>query len=232
MSKIKVIAILAVIVMCLGILAVQAETQPAQTPVTEPATVPVQPQTYATEPMESQPVIGTVSTAPTGPTDASQPTTGVEGTTAPTATTAPTTEATEPTTFVRPTEMATEPATYSNYVSPAPIYTPGNQDYNKKDWENIELDLSDDKAPANPGGSFLNIKNNTSTEDERNPLFLILAIVFWFLALSAITFLLLYRPEKKAAFAKADSDKKEKKEKPEKSPKYEKKYSDDYNDGY
>ncbi|MBQ4569070.1 MAG: hypothetical protein IJA62_03255 [Ruminococcus sp.] len=232
MSKVKVIAILAVLVLSLGIFAVQAETQPAQTPVTEPATVPVQTQPYATEPVESQPVVGTVSTAPTSPTDTSEPATGIAGTTAPTATTAPATEATEPTTFVRPTEMVTEPATYSNYVSPAPIYTPGNQDYNKKDWENIELDLSDENAPANPGGSFLNIKNNTSTEDERNPMFLILAIVFWFLALSAITFLLLYRPEKKLAAAKPAFEKKEKKAKPEKSPRYEKKYTDDYNDGY
>ncbi len=232
MSKIKVIAILAVLVMCLGIFVVQAETQPAEAPVTEPVTAPVQTQPYASEPVESQPVVGTVSTEPTSPTDASQSASGVVSTTAPIATTAPVTEATEPTTFVRPTEIATEPATYSNYVSPAPIYTPGNQDYNKKDWENIELDLSDNKAPVNPGGSFLNIKNNTSTEDERNPLLLILAIVFWFLALSAITFLLLYRPEKKAAFAKATPQKKEKVEKPEKSPKYEKKYSDDYNDGF
>lgn len=233
MSKIKVIAILAVLVLCMGVFAVQAETQPVQTPVTNPvATSPVQTQPDITEPVESQPV-GTNPTSPANPTGPTQSASGVDGTTPSGATQPSSAAVTEPTTeFVRPTELVTEPSTYSDYVSPAPIYTPGNQDFQKNEWENIELDLSDEKKPGGTGGSFLNIKNNNSAEDQQNPLFLILAIVFWFIALSAITFLLLYRPEKKAAFAKAGFDKKQKKNHTEKSPKYERKYSDDYNDGF
>ncbi len=234
MSKIKVIAILAVLILCLGIFAVQAETQPVQAPVTEPVTVPVQSQPDVTEPATSQPV-GTNPTPPTSPTDASQPASGVVGTTAPSGATEPATEYTEPTTFVRPTEIVTEPATYSDYVSPAPIYTPGNQDYNKKEWENIELDLSADKAPANPGGSFLDIKNNTSTTDDVSGMQILLrwgGIGLLILGFAAATFAILYRPSVNPAYVKPADAQKEKKKKPEKSPRYERKYSDDYNDGY
>lgn len=223
MKKLKVIAFLIIAVLCMSTAVVQAETQP--TDIIE-ETQPVE-----SIPADSQPV----SSAPADTTDPSG-STDPSGVTQPSDATDPTGE-TEPVSAVRPTEYS-EPSTYSDYVSPAPVYTPADQDFEKKDWENIELNIDD--KPAGGSGSFLDIKNNTSKNDENNPMLLILCIVFCFLALSAITFLILYRPEKsKAANGKgvavrsAEKDSRNKKAARRRTPmNYERKYSDDYNDGY
>lgn len=222
MKKLRIIAFLIIAVLCMGTAAVQAETTPTDVMETQPVSgAPVE-----SQPVSSDPVDVTEPSGSTDPTDNTDP----SGATDPTG-------ETEPESTVRPTEYS-EPSTYSDYVSPAPIYTPADQDFEKNDWENIELNL-DDKA-SNGSGSFLNIKNNTSKEDEQNPLLLILCIVFWFLALSAITFLILYRPERnKASNVKGvpvrstEKGSRNKKDARRRAPRnYERKYSDDYNDGY
>ncbi len=235
MRKFRISALItALLILCFGIICVQAETQPTE--VINPTEAVVQPQEtipVQTEPVESIPDA-------TEPATDVQPTTGTE-TTDPSGVTEPSTVVTEPVETARPTEYS-EPSTYSDYVSPAPIYTPGDQDFKKNDWENIELNISD--KPSGGTGSFINIKNNTSKEDSNNPLLLVGCIAFWFLALSAITFLILYRPEKKAVAEVATDNDDAKDAAPKRKRRYsskkgadvvahyEKKYSDDYNDGF
>ena len=40
-----------------------------------------------------------------------------------------------------PTEFEEEPATHSDYESPEPLYTPGDQDYEKQEWHSLSLDV-------------------------------------------------------------------------------------------
>lgn len=213
MKKLSIIlASVLVVLFALGAFTAFAETVPA---VTEPvATSPV------TDPVVTNPA-EVSTTAPsedvTSPTDATDPTGATE---------APT-EVTEPVTdFVRPTEYDenNQPNTYSDYVSPAPVYTPAEQNFDKNEWEEIELDVDSNSAGV---GDFSAIKNNNSTGDEKSPLLLIMCIVFWCLALSCLTFVLLYKPKtgaKKAVAVKADGGKSVRRTEP--------KVSDDYNDGF
>lgn len=228
MKNIKVISIIMILLLSFGMLFAQAETLPAEGVETQPV---------ATDPVVSEPAV--TDPVATGTTDTTEPVTDATGTTDTTNATDPTataTEATEPESTARPTEY-NEPSTYSDYVAPENTYSPSNQDYNKNDWEDLELDLESDDSAG--GGDFLSIKNNTSKEDEHNPVLLVLCIVFWCLALSAITFMILYKPRKKAAVeAVAEQDDNESEHltaeiKHRKGAEgYEKKYSDDYDDGF
>lgn len=191
----------------------------ASADVTQPvATDPV-----PTAPPVTAPVINPTE-APTAPvTGSTDPTGDID----PTGVTEPTAQVTEPVTeFTRPTEYDedNEPNTYSDYVSPAPIYTPSDQDFEKKDWEEIELDIKEGANSAGVG-SFEDIKKNTAKGDQKSPLLLILCIVFWCLALSCLTFVILYKPKTaKAVSARKSSAPSHRRTDP--------KVSDDYNDGY
>lgn len=124
-------------------------------------------------------------------------------------------EETEASDYTEPTDITTEvhtnpPAptesdedsTYSDYVSPAPIYTPADQDFQEKDWQEIELDLSADPAPGKQ--SFADIQNDKSKGNDSIMGFLIGGIVLIFVALAGFTFVFLYNPyKKKKAPAKA-----------------------------
>lgn len=109
------------------------------------------------------------------------------------------TEPTDITTEVHTNPPApTEPdedSTYSDYVSPAPIYTPADQDFQEKDWQEIELDLSADPAPGKQ--SFADIQNDKSKGNDSIMGFLIGGIVLIFAALAGFTFVFLYNPYKK-----------------------------------
>lgn len=205
-------ALLVLTVLITGTATAFAETQPVTDPVTNPVTNPVEPET--TIPSETQ-----IVTDVTNPSDVTDPSDYSE----------PVTEETEPETeFVRPTEFDEDeqPNTYSDYVSPAPIYTPSDQDFEKKDWEEIKIEIKDDKGP-NTGniGSFDDIKTNTAKGDEKSPLLLILCIVFWCLALSCVTFVLIYKPKAVAVTTKNEPVK-------PRAKRTEPKVSDDYNDGF
>ncbi|MBQ8000649.1 MAG: hypothetical protein IJ298_05450 [Ruminococcus sp.] len=205
-------------VISMGVFTAFAETQPL-TP-TDPVT-PV-PTDVVTDPV-TDPVIPTESIPATGSTDVADPTD-------PSGVTEPSSIYTEPVTeFTRPTEYDddNQPNTYSDYVSPAPIYTPSDQDFQKNDWEEIELDIKANDPNSAGVGDFSSIKNNTSKGDEKSPLLLILCIVFWCLALSCLTFVILYKPKTgaKKAVASASSGRPA-------SRRTEPKVSDDYNDGF
>ena len=212
MKKFSVLlsVMLVMLVAVCGCVTAFAETQPATNPVvTSPVTSPVEPSAPATSP----------DTDVTNPSDVENPSEVTE----------PYTEQTEPETeFVRPTEYDedVQPNTYSDYVSPAPIYTPSDQDFEKKDWEEIKIEIKDDKG-ANKGniGSFDDIKTNNKKGDEASPLLLILCIVFWCLALSCVTFVLVYKPKVAPLAAKAEPQK-------PRAKRTEPKVSDDYNDGF
>lgn len=212
MKKISVIilSLSAAVLLSFGMLSASAETVPTELPPepTELVTIPVQ------EPTEVPTIPGEEVT---GPTDVTSPTGPTEE---------PVTEVTEPVTeFTRPTEYDedNQPNTYSNYVSPAPIYTPSDQDFEKKNWEEIKIEIKDTPNEGNVG-SFENIKGNTSKGDEKSPLLLILCIVFWCLALSCLTFVILYKPKTaKAVPAKAQT---------RVQRRTDPKVSDDYNDGF
>lgn len=206
--------ILMLVITCMGVVVAQAETQPV---VTDPV---------VTDPISSEVV--TDPTVPTG-TQATDPT----GTDATDPTVTDTTEFTEPETQ-RPTEYD-EPSTYSDYVSPAPIYTPGDQDYDKQEWDNLSLDLNNTNTSDDGPGSFAGIKNDRSTADRTNPVWIILCIVFWCLSLAAVTLAVLYRPRKAAGRVGASTHSRTESSASNKrtpSPRYERKYSDDYNDGF
>lgn len=212
-SSILLTGVLVLAMLVLSAFSAFAETQPA---ATDPA-----PSVVVTDPVDTTSAT-TPSTVPaTGSTD---PTDSTDSTGA----TEPTTEATEPVTeYTRPTEYDedNQPNTYSDYVSPAPIYTPSDQDFEKNDWEEIELDIKADSNSAGVG-DFSNIKNNTSKGDEKSPLLLILCIVFWCLALSCLTFVLLYKPKSaKKVPAKATAGRASQRRR-------DPKVSDNYNDGF
>lgn len=211
MKKLNIIftSLLMVALLLVSMLTAFAETVPTELPPvpTEQVTSPVYEPTEAPTGFEEN-VTNPTDVAPTGPTEE------------------PFTEVTEPLTdFSRPTEYDedNEPNTYSDYVSPAPIYTPSDQDFSKKDWEEIKIEIKDTPNEGNVG-SFDNIKGNTAKGDEKSPLLLILCIVFWCLALSCLTFVILYKPKtEKAVPVKAQ---------PRAQRRTEPKVSDDYNDGY
>lgn len=212
---------LIIVVLTCSAVAVSAETTPTNpVDVTSPA---------VTTPEPTEPVVTTPD-----PSQGADPTAPTEGTgadvTDPSGTEA---TGTEPATgFTRPTEYDEDdvPSTYSDYISPAPIYTPADQDFDKQDWEKIELDLD---VEPNKGGvsDFSNIKNNNTKGDKNSPLLLILCIVFWCLALSALTFMILYKPAdaKKARHAVANTSDGD--HKPPRRSK-ESHHLDDYNDGF
>ncbi|MBQ1977611.1 MAG: hypothetical protein II225_02565 [Ruminococcus sp.] len=149
-----------------------------------------------------------------------------------------------------PTEFEEEPATHSDYESPEPLYTPGDQDYEKQEWQSLSLDVSNTNKTGGPG-SFAQIKNDRSNRDKTNPVWIILCILFWCLSVAAITCAVLIKPKtpKKPAPAYAgrtgnDSGRTssgrssagrstQSRSSRTPSPRYEKKYSDDdYNDGF
>lgn len=177
MKKFKFLAVLFSVLMILSmaVIAVSAETEPTETIIyTEPYTE--------------------IETDPTFSTDyTTEPTEDTEYTEAPTE---PTTE------FVRPTEYPEDyqPSTHSNYVSPQPVYTPAEQDFNEVEWEKIELDISNNSAGV---GDFSSIKNNTSKGDSNNYTLLIVGIILIALAIAGITFVILYNPKMLAGKAVA-----------------------------
>ncbi len=208
--------LLVLTVLALGVFTAFAETEPAV------PTDPVAPTAPVTDPVDPVPTTVPVTVPATGATDTTD-STDPSGATEPS-----TAVSTEPVTeFTRPTEYDEndQPNTYSDYVSPAPIYTPSDQDFQKNEWEEIKLDIKDDKP--NPGGvgDFSNIKNNNTKGDEKSPLLLILCIVFWCLALSCLTFVILYKPKTAKAVATKTTDKSSVR-------RTEPKVSDDYNDGF
>lgn len=207
--------LLVLMFLAVGVFTVFAETQPVI------ATDPAVPTAPITNPADPDPTTAPETVPATGATDAT-------GSTEPTGYTEPATDVqTEPVTeFVRPTEYDEDeqPNTYSNYVSPAPVYTPSDQDFEKNEWEEIKLDIKENKTNSEGVGDFSNIKNNNTKGDEKSPLLLILCIVFWCLALSCLTFVILYKPKTAKAVAKTT----------DKAParRTEPKVSDDYNDGF
>ncbi|MBQ7385778.1 MAG: hypothetical protein IJW04_04630 [Ruminococcus sp.] len=88
-----------------------------------------------------------------------------------------------------------EDSTFSDYVSPAPVYTPADQDFKEKDWQEIKLDLNADPAPGKQ--SFESIQNDKSKGNDSIMGFLIAGIVLIFLSLAGFTFVILYNPYKK-----------------------------------
>lgn len=99
------------------------------------------------------------------------------------------------TTFVMPTEPQ-ETETYSDYESPAPVYTPADQDFDANNWQEIKLDL---EAPANGKGNFDFIQKNNTKGNDSIAHFLIIGIILIFLSIAGFTFVILYRPNKAAA---------------------------------
>lgn len=176
MKKFKFLAVLFSVLMILSmvITAVSAETEPTETIIDTEAYTEIE-------------------TEPTFSSDYTEPTEGTEYTEAPTE---PTTE------FIRPTEYPEDyqPSTHSNYVSPQPVYTPAEQDFNEVEWEKIELDISNNSAGV---GDFSNIKNNTSKGDSNNYTLLIVGIILIALAIAGITFVILYNPKMLAGKATA-----------------------------
>lgn len=178
------------------------------------------------------------STDPSGtyPTDPSSvPETNVTG-------------ATEYTEATAPTEPA-ETSTYSDYESPDPVYTPGDQDFETNPFETIKLDL--DAKPSNGKGSFEFIQNNNSKGNDSMSFILIIGIALLFVSLAGFTFAILYkRGEGKKAKATANSSKGKRFSEPErrrkstpqrKSPREPQRRNsdtnryfdpDDYNDGF
>ena len=157
--------------------------------ITDPATNP-----YYTEPVSS-------SSYETYPSDYTEPSTGetagVYDTTAPVETTAQVhTNPPEPT-------EPDENSTYSDYISPDPVYTPADQDFEAKDWQEIELDLSADPAPGKQ--SFEAIQKDNSKGNDSIAGFLIAGIVLIFLSIAGFTFVFLYNPFKKQKAAAKSS---------------------------
>lgn len=193
------------------------------TDFTDPVTDP-----YYTEPTTS----GSYETTPT---DYTEPSTGE--TTTSTETTAPVaTETQVHTNPPAPTEPD-EDSTFSDYVSPQPVYTPADQDFQEKDWQEIKLDLSADPAPGKQ--SFASIQNDKTKGNNSIAGFLVGGIVLIFLSIAGFTFVILYNPyKKKKAPAKtgaryADSSKNSAKSNQRNRMENRQPYNpDDYNDGF
>ncbi len=183
--------------------------------------VPTDPYTPS-EPMDTEPFDTTPTeyTEPFSTEATSVPATEVEDTTA---------VHTNPPAPTEPDENST----YSDYVSPEPVYTPADQDFQKKDWQEIKLDLAADPAPGKQ--SFANIQNDTSKGNDSIAGFLIAGLVLIFLSIAGFTFAILYNPlKKKKSRATAGA-------RYESSPAREKRRAndnrrtfnpDDYNDGF
>lgn len=231
-KRIYVTAVLVIAAMCISLsMTAFAETTPVDVIPTESAIATVAPTTAATVPTETSPVENaTGTTSATSATDTSAvdstPASSVPDTTASAATTVHTNppEPTEP----------DEDSTYSDYVSPAPVYTPADQDFEENDWEEIELDLG--AEPADGKGSFAYIQENNRKGNDSIMHFLIIGIVLLFLAIAGFTFVILYKPK---ALAKAKTSKKgtryAQSSNPYKSTKSDtrsKRQRDDYDDGY
>ena len=137
--------------------------------------------TYTTDSTDSTDSTNSTDTSATGSTE----TTTVASTTV-AATTVPATRPTEP----------IETETYSNYESPAPVYTPADQDFEVNDWQEIKLDLN--APPSNGKGSFDFIQQNNTKGNSSITYFLVIGIVLIFLSLAGFTFVALYNPNKKA----------------------------------
>ncbi len=191
---------------------------------TEPVTDP-----YYTDPIYTE-------TYTTTPSDYTEPYTS-ESTEVPDSTEATDIPATEVhTNPPEPTEPD-EDSTYSDYVSPAPVYTPADQDFKEKDWQEIQLDLSADPAPGKQ--SFAAIQNDKSKGNDSIAGFLIVGIVLIFLSLAGFTFVILYNPfKKKKAPAKTGGARyadRNKKPQPSNRTQRENRRTfnpDDYNDGF
>lgn len=168
----------------------------------------------------------------TTPIDYTEPATG-ETTAALESTTAVSTEpVTNP---PEPTEPD-ENSTYSDYVSPDPVYTPADQDFQESDWQSIKLDLEAD--PVAGKNSFIDIQQNNSKGNDSIVGFLIVGLVLIFLSIAGFTFVILYRPYKKKATAKAGTRYTEPAANAKKSTRTQKSDNrrpynpDDYNDGF
>lgn len=149
--------------------------------------------------------------------------------------TAPVTEATDATIHTNP-PAPTDPdedSTFSDYVSPAPVYTPADQDFSKKDWQEIQLDLKSDPAPGKQ--SFASIQNDNSKGNDSIAGFLIGGLALIFVSIAGFTFAILYNPfKKKKAPAKAGarysgSPSRENRRREDNRPTFN---PDDYNDGF
>ncbi len=97
-----------------------------------------------------------------------------------------------------PTQAYTNPpAPTEPDVSPQPAYTPAEQDFQEKEWKEIQLDLAADPAPGKQ--SFAGIQNDKSKGNDSIVGFLIVGLVLIFLSLAGFTFVFLYRPYKNKA---------------------------------
>lgn len=201
MKKRLFTSVLLLLVLCLSFsMTAFAETIPSENEVTPTEDV------IATEINTGAPVDTGVPTDPytptepidtgatdTTPTDFTEPETGETTPTAETTvpmTTAPVTNPPEPT-------EPDEDSTYSDYVSPDPVYTPADQDFEENDWQEIQLDLG--ANPVDGKGDFGFIQQNNSKGNDSIVGFLILGLVLIFLSIAGFTFVILYRPYKKAA---------------------------------
>ncbi len=234
------------LIICLCPFAVSAETLPV---LDEPA--PTEDVFATEEPVYSEPadVTEPIDTEPiyTDPvpseTYATTPSDYTEPYTSETTDTSDSTESTD----ITATEVHTNPpeptepdedSTYSDYVSPEPVYTPADQDFQEKDWQKIELDLEADPAPGKQ--SFANIQNDNTKGNDSIMVFLILGIVLIFLAIAGLTFVFLYNPlKKKKAPAKAQgaryAETPKRNARPANKPQRENRRPfnpDDYNDGF
>lgn len=213
-------------------------------------TTPINEEVNPTEPVATNVQATTASPVDTGvATDPNTPSTTVAIDTTPTDLTTPaSSEATSPAETTVPVSTApvtnppepTEPdedSTYSNYVSPDPIYTPADQDFEENDWQEIELNL--DAAPSNGKGNFDFIQKNNTKGNDSIMGFLIVGLVLIFLSIAGFTFVILYRPYKKKANAKVAASHSESTANAKKSARKRtntdnrRTYNpDDYNDGF
>lgn len=195
------------------------ETEVVDDPTYPEETTSFEEDTYPSEYTEPYTGEETASTEYTDPTGSTEITTEVIQTNPP--------EPTEP----------DEDSTYSDYVSPAPVYTPADQDFQAKDWKEIELNLEADPAPGKQ--SFINMQNDKTKGNDSIAGFLIVGIVLIFLSLALFTFVIIYRPFKKKAKAcggaRYANQTKEAPKRAQRKPSVDNRKPfnpDDYNDGF
>lgn len=199
-KRLTAITLLALI-LCSGFtLTVFAETTPVDAIPTDDVIATEAPD-YTEAPVDTYPVtdpytpsepdysVPEDTTSPLYTEPASTETTASAETTAPVST-APATNPPEPT-------EPDEDSTYSDYVSPDPVYTPADQDFEENEWQSIKLDLEAD--PVAGKQSFANIQNNNKKGNDSIVGFLIVGLVLIFLSIAGFTFVILYRPYKKKA---------------------------------
>lgn len=203
MSKKRILCIIlaALNLICVSVICVLAA--PEDVPVSD---VPV-----VSQPVSSQPVDIVTSVPVSEPTTVigsdvtPSDSTSVSGVTEPTSAsstnvTGPTETSVVPST-PRPTEYQENPSIDFEIQTPVLVKPDENKDNSAKDWENIDenelikdtdsgkLSVNDDNST---GGGFGFDKGSVSLEDEKNPLFFIVAIVCWFIALGLLTFTILF----------------------------------------